>query len=202
MSAQPLKCGCPSVHHRMAPARVRLHPSGLQQRPRPLFLPVESAEFQYSDEITQNFKQNRSRRKTGIRRTRRGRKVIGDAAGGRWGGDATSPTLYGGKRRDVRTLMIPILFEDVIEYDRKIGLKLRDSIIPKAVLWFTGEAVETDELDSSDDDSDEEDLRNIFSDDEGDVEYQEDKKRKWQKMRGWTDAEIKAGLALQGMDLN
>lgn len=58
------------------------------------------------------------------------------------------------------------------------SLKLRDSIIPKAVLWFTGEAVETDELDSSDDDSDEEDLWNIFSDDEGDVEFQEDGKRK------------------------
>lgn len=58
------------------------------------------------------------------------------------------------------------------------SLKLRDSIIPKAVLWFTSEAVETDELDSSDDDSDEEDLWNIFSDDEGDVEFQEDGKRK------------------------
>ncbi|KAL6205301.1 hypothetical protein ACLB2K_022562 [Fragaria x ananassa] len=36
-------------------------------------------------------------------RTRRGGKVVGDAAGVRWGGGAPSPALYGGERRDVRT---------------------------------------------------------------------------------------------------
>ncbi|KAL6181517.1 hypothetical protein ACLB2K_048172 [Fragaria x ananassa] len=37
--------------------------------------------------------------------TRRGWKVIGDAAGVRWGGGAPSPAPYGGERRDVRKLV-------------------------------------------------------------------------------------------------
>ncbi|KAL6214077.1 hypothetical protein ACLB2K_013515 [Fragaria x ananassa] len=94
-SALGLKCGRLSVLHR----RARLHPSGLQQHPRPLSLPGESAEFQFSGEITQNFKSNRSRRKNGIWQTRRG-KVIRNAAGVRWGGGV----LSGGERRDVRIL--------------------------------------------------------------------------------------------------
>ncbi|KAL6129306.1 hypothetical protein ACLB2K_072658 [Fragaria x ananassa] len=83
-----LKCGRPSVRHRTAPTTAHLHPSGLQQRPRPLSLPGESAEFQFSGEITQDFKQDRSRLKTGIRRTPWGGKVVGDAAGVCWGGEA------------------------------------------------------------------------------------------------------------------
>ncbi|KAL6227797.1 hypothetical protein ACLB2K_001753 [Fragaria x ananassa] len=47
----PLKCGRPSVRYCTAPARARLHPSSLQQRPRSLSLPGESAEFQFSCEI-------------------------------------------------------------------------------------------------------------------------------------------------------
>ncbi|KAL6217022.1 hypothetical protein ACLB2K_010240 [Fragaria x ananassa] len=103
-SAQPLKCGRPSVLLRTSLTTACLHPSGLQQSPRSLSLPGESAEFQFSGEITQNFKQDRSRRKTGIRRARRGGKVIGDAAGSRWGGGATLSEPYGGERRHVHTL--------------------------------------------------------------------------------------------------
>ncbi|KAL6199121.1 hypothetical protein ACLB2K_028908 [Fragaria x ananassa] len=98
-SALSLKRGRPSVRHRPAPTTARLHPGGLQQRPRSFSLLSESAEFQFSCEITQNFKQDLSRRKTGIRRTRRGGKVIGDAAGG-----ALSSAPDGGERRDIRTL--------------------------------------------------------------------------------------------------
>ncbi|KAL6179836.1 hypothetical protein ACLB2K_046507 [Fragaria x ananassa] len=83
---------------------ARLHPGGLQQRPGSLSLPGESAEFLFSGEITQNFKQDQSRRKTGIRRTRQGGKVIRDAAGVRSGGGAPSSWPDGGERRDVRTL--------------------------------------------------------------------------------------------------
>ncbi|KAL6225348.1 hypothetical protein ACLB2K_004198 [Fragaria x ananassa] len=74
----------------MAPTTAHLHPSRLQQRPRSLSLPGESAEFQFSGEITKNFKSNRSRRKTEIRRTRRGGKMIWDATRDRWGGGAPS----------------------------------------------------------------------------------------------------------------
>ncbi|KAL6130054.1 hypothetical protein ACLB2K_068435 [Fragaria x ananassa] len=54
--------------------------------------------------ITQNFKQSRSRQKTGKKRTRRGGKVVGDAAGVFWGGGVPSPASEGGERMDVRTL--------------------------------------------------------------------------------------------------
>ncbi|KAL6199264.1 hypothetical protein ACLB2K_029050 [Fragaria x ananassa] len=50
-SSRLLKCGRPSVRHRTTLARARLHPSGLQQRPRPLSIPGESAEFQFSGQI-------------------------------------------------------------------------------------------------------------------------------------------------------
>ncbi|KAL6200294.1 hypothetical protein ACLB2K_030076 [Fragaria x ananassa] len=102
MSAHGLKCGRSSVLHPQAP--VRLHPTRLQQRPRPLSLPDESVLFQFSGEITQNFKQSRSRRKTRKKRTRRGGKVVGDAAGVLWGGGAPSPAPEGGEWTDVRTL--------------------------------------------------------------------------------------------------
>ncbi|KAL6180266.1 hypothetical protein ACLB2K_046930 [Fragaria x ananassa] len=49
-SAQPLKCGRPSVLNRTASTTARLHLCGLQQRPRSLSLPGESAEFQFSGE--------------------------------------------------------------------------------------------------------------------------------------------------------
>ncbi|KAL6208456.1 hypothetical protein ACLB2K_019405 [Fragaria x ananassa] len=104
MSTQSLKCGHPSVRHRLAPTTARLHPGGLQQRLRSLSLPGESTKFQFSGEITQNFKQDQSRRKTGIRRTRWGGKVIRDAAGVHLGGGAPSSAPDGGERIDVRTL--------------------------------------------------------------------------------------------------
>ncbi|KAL6124843.1 hypothetical protein ACLB2K_077352 [Fragaria x ananassa] len=99
-----LKCGRPSVLHRIALTTVRFHPSGLQQFSRSFSIPGESAEFQFYNEITQNFKSNRSRRKIGIRRIRWGGKVIGDAAGVRWGGGAPSSEPSGGEQRDIRTL--------------------------------------------------------------------------------------------------
>ncbi|KAL6218159.1 hypothetical protein ACLB2K_011375 [Fragaria x ananassa] len=104
----------------MAPTRARLHPSRLQQLPRPLSLPGESAEFQFSGQITQNFKQSRSGRKTGIWWTRRGWKVVGEAAGVRWGGGAPSPVPYGDERRDVRTLRAVRTSAPDNDHDRKL----------------------------------------------------------------------------------
>ncbi|KAL6188791.1 hypothetical protein ACLB2K_040182 [Fragaria x ananassa] len=103
-SSLDLKCGRPSVLPPPVPATARLHHTRLQQRPRPLSLPGESVLFQFSGEITQNFKQSRSHWKTGKNRTRRGGKVVGDAAGVLWGGGKPSPAPEGGERTDVRTL--------------------------------------------------------------------------------------------------
>ncbi|KAL6214513.1 hypothetical protein ACLB2K_013947 [Fragaria x ananassa] len=95
-----LKCARLSVGHRPAPTTARLHPSGLQQRPRPLSLPGESILFQRDHPRSTLFEVLGDL--TGKEWTRRGGKVVGDAAGVRWGGGA--PSSAGGQRRDVRTL--------------------------------------------------------------------------------------------------
>ncbi|KAL6179562.1 hypothetical protein ACLB2K_051075 [Fragaria x ananassa] len=46
-SEKALKCERPSVLHRPATTTARLHPSGFQQRPRPLSLPGEFVLFQF-----------------------------------------------------------------------------------------------------------------------------------------------------------
>ncbi|KAL6145337.1 hypothetical protein ACLB2K_056025 [Fragaria x ananassa] len=120
-SAPALKCGRPSVLHPPAPATARLHPRRLQQRPRPLSLPAESVIFQFSGEITQNFKQSRSCQKTGKERTRRGGKVIGNAAGVLWDGGAPSPAPEGGERTDVRTLSQRNLYSLKLEKTRSLS---------------------------------------------------------------------------------
>ncbi|KAL6224596.1 hypothetical protein ACLB2K_003451 [Fragaria x ananassa] len=76
---------------------ARLHLSGFRQRPRSLSLPGEFAKYQFSCEITQNFKQDRFCRKTGIRQTRQGGKVIEETAGVRLGGGAPSSAPDGGE---------------------------------------------------------------------------------------------------------
>ncbi|KAL6205112.1 hypothetical protein ACLB2K_022376 [Fragaria x ananassa] len=116
-----LRCGFPSVRHRTVPARACLHPNGLQQFLLPLSLPGESTEFQFSNQITQNFKQSQSGQKTGIRRTRRGWKVVGETVRVRWGGGAPSPVPYGGEMRDVRTLRAGNL-EDILNQRTRLDV--------------------------------------------------------------------------------
>ncbi|KAL6227963.1 hypothetical protein ACLB2K_001917 [Fragaria x ananassa] len=67
------------------------------------FHPQRVAEFQCSDQITQNFKQSQSGRKTGIRRIHRGWKVVGEAAGVHWDRGPPSPAPYSGERTKIRT---------------------------------------------------------------------------------------------------
>ncbi|KAL6175865.1 hypothetical protein ACLB2K_052503 [Fragaria x ananassa] len=83
---------------------ARFHLSRLQQRLRSLSLPGEIDLKVWVATSTQNFKQDRSHQKTGIRWTRRGRKVIGNAVGVRSGGGAQSSAPNGGERMDVHTL--------------------------------------------------------------------------------------------------
>lgn len=61
--------------------------------------------------------------------------------------------------------------QDLLEQDYDIGSTIRDKIIPRAVSWYTGEAVETDDEDDEEDDEEDEDE----DDDEEEDEDEEDK---------------------------
>ncbi|KAL6198538.1 hypothetical protein ACLB2K_028327 [Fragaria x ananassa] len=99
----PLKCGRPPVLHRPA-TTAPLHLSGCQRCPRSLSFAGEIDLKVWAAISTQNFRQSLSWLQTGIRRTRRQEKVIGDASGVRSGGGVPSSAPDGGERRDVRTL--------------------------------------------------------------------------------------------------
>ncbi|XP_021896801.1 nucleosome assembly protein 1;3 [Carica papaya] len=60
--------------------------------------------------------------------------------------------------------------QNQMEQDYDIGSTIRDKIIPHAVSWFTGEAIQGDELEIEDDDEDED----IGDDDEDDEDEDED----------------------------
>ncbi|KAG5248635.1 nucleosome assembly protein [Salix suchowensis] len=72
--------------------------------------------------------------------------------------------------------------QDRIEHDYDVGIIIRDKIIRHAVSWFTGEAIEDDELDginyddNDDDDDDKEDEKNIDAYDSDDDDDKEDEK--------------------------
>ncbi|KAL6176839.1 hypothetical protein ACLB2K_053471 [Fragaria x ananassa] len=76
------------------------------RHPISLSLPGEIDLEVWAATSAQNFRQDRSRRKTVIRRTRRGEKVIGDASGVRSGRGALSLAPNGGERRDIHTLRV------------------------------------------------------------------------------------------------
>ncbi|KAI3455571.1 hypothetical protein Pfo_012234 [Paulownia fortunei] len=75
--------------------------------------------------------------------------------------------------------------QNLMEQDYDIGSTIRDKIIPHAVSWFTGEAVQGDELDmvddddnEDDDDDDEEEDEDEDDDDDEDEDEEEVKSRK------------------------
>uniref|UniRef100_A0A6U7XDM5 Nucleosome assembly protein n=1 Tax=Eutreptiella gymnastica TaxID=73025 RepID=A0A6U7XDM5_9EUGL len=57
--------------------------------------------------------------------------------------------------------------EELIEQDYEIGCYIKDTLIPKAVLWYTGEAKDPDDFDDDDDD-DEDDMDDDDDDDSED----------------------------------
>ncbi|KAE8666877.1 Nucleosome assembly protein 1 [Hibiscus syriacus] len=63
--------------------------------------------------------------------------------------------------------------QNQMEQDYDIGSTIRDKIIPHAVSWFTGEAIQGDDLDIDDDD-DKDDDDDIDEDDEDEDEEEED----------------------------
>ncbi|XP_010541074.1 PREDICTED: nucleosome assembly protein 1;2-like isoform X2 [Tarenaya hassleriana] len=65
-----------------------------------------------------------------------------------------------------------------LEHDYDIGSTIKDKIIPHAVSWFTGEAVQVDELDMEDDDDDDIDEDDDEEDEDEDEDDDEGKKSK------------------------
>ncbi|KAL5572463.1 hypothetical protein UlMin_022060 [Ulmus minor] len=96
--------------------------------------------------------------------------------------------------------------QNQMEQDYDIGSTIRDKIIPHAVSWYTGEAIQADEfgdleedededdIDEDDDEEDEEDEEDEDEDDEED-DYEEDRKAK-KKTSAWP----KKGGRAQGSD--
>ncbi|XP_065868278.1 nucleosome assembly protein 1;4 isoform X2 [Euphorbia lathyris] len=72
--------------------------------------------------------------------------------------------------------------KDTMEQDFDIGTAIRDKIIPHAVSWFTGEAVEEDELDLDDDDDDDEGDEDVDDEDEDEDEDEDDKQKGRKKL--------------------
>ncbi|XP_031275428.1 nucleosome assembly protein 1;2-like isoform X2 [Pistacia vera] len=63
--------------------------------------------------------------------------------------------------------------QNQMEQDYDIGSTIRDKIIPHAVSWFTGEAIQGDELEIEDDDEEDEDI-DEDEEDEGEDEDEEE----------------------------
>ncbi|OWM76584.1 nucleosome assembly protein 1;3-like [Punica granatum] len=83
--------------------------------------------------------------------------------------------------------------QNLMEQDYDIGSTIRDKIIPHAVSWFTGEAIQGDEFGDLDDDEDEGDMDEDDEDDEEEEDEEEDededededeKKKKTRKKKG------------------
>lgn len=74
---------------------------------------------------------------------------------------------------------------------------IRDKIIPHAVSWYTGEAVQDDEFealvdedDEDDDDDDDDDDEDDEDDDEDDDEEDEDEKPKSSRKKVWSNNHV------------
>ncbi|XP_062156906.1 nucleosome assembly protein 1;4 [Alnus glutinosa] len=95
--------------------------------------------------------------------------------------------------------------QNQMEQDYEVGSTIRDKIIPHAVSWFTGEAVQGDEFedigddDEEDDENDEDDEdEDDDDDDEDDDEEEEGKSRKKSSARPKKTGRAQAGEGQQG----
>lgn len=83
--------------------------------------------------------------------------------------------------------------QDLLEHDYDIGSTIRDKIIPRAVSWFTGEAIETDDEDEDEDeDSDEDEDDDEDEDEDEDKENDEDEDDHEEKDHGHQKRGFKA----------
>ncbi|KAI4377444.1 hypothetical protein MLD38_015067 [Melastoma candidum] len=73
--------------------------------------------------------------------------------------------------------------QNQMEQDYDIGSIIRDKIIPHAVSWFTGEAIQGDEFDDLEDDEEEDDDEDEDEDEEEDEEDEDDEEEKTKKKK-------------------
>ncbi|PIN22290.1 hypothetical protein CDL12_05011 [Handroanthus impetiginosus] len=92
--------------------------------------------------------------------------------------------------------------QNLMEQDYDIGSTIRDKIIPHAVSWFTGEAVQGDELDMADDDdnedTDEDDDEEEEDEDEEEEDDEDDEDEEEVKNKKKKNTRVKAGEGEQG----
>ncbi|KAL9228535.1 hypothetical protein vseg_004106 [Gypsophila vaccaria] len=90
--------------------------------------------------------------------------------------------------------------QNLMEQDYEIGSTIRDKIIPHAVSWFTGEAVQGDEFEDieDDDDDDDEDEEDEEEDEEDEDDEDEDEEEEEPKARKKTSAPSKKGRGAAG----
>ncbi|KAE8735327.1 Nucleosome assembly protein 1 [Hibiscus syriacus] len=76
-----------------------------------------------------------------------------------------------------------------MEQDYDVGSTIRYKIIPHAVSWFTGEAIQGGDFDLDDDDTDEDD--GLYDDDDDEEEDEEGSKAQWDEQQGERPQECK-----------
>ncbi|XP_028774209.1 nucleosome assembly protein 1;2 [Neltuma alba] len=89
--------------------------------------------------------------------------------------------------------------QNQMEQDYDIGSTIRDKIIPHAVSWFTGEAIQGEEFgDIEDDEDDDEDTEEEDDEEEEDEDEDEDEDEEEQKSKKKSSAHKKSGRAQVG----
>ncbi|KAI3777901.1 hypothetical protein L1987_47704 [Smallanthus sonchifolius] len=83
--------------------------------------------------------------------------------------------------------------QNQMEQDYDIGSTIRDKIIPHAVSWFTGEAVQEDEFDGIEDDEDDDEI-----DEEDDDEDEDDEEETKGKSKKKSSGQKKSGIVHAG----
>ncbi|BAT76828.1 Nucleosome assembly protein [Vigna angularis] len=87
--------------------------------------------------------------------------------------------------------------QNQMEQDYDIGSTIRDKIIPHAVSWFTGEAIQGDEFGELEEDEDDEDIEED-DDEEDDEEEDDDEDEEESKTKKRSSASKKSGRAQLG----
>ncbi|KAM5547353.1 nucleosome assembly protein 1,2 [Rosa sericea] len=88
--------------------------------------------------------------------------------------------------------------QNQMEQDYDVGSTIRDKIIPHAVSWFTGEAIQDDDIDMDDDDDDDEDLDDEEDEEDEDEDDDEDEGQAKKKVSGQKGARAQLGDGQQG----